>query len=267
MGDAIAAPDRRYPYTVWVVRRARSEFFLSASTRLPHPALAGRASKGFADMLNPRRPSRDHSSGFTLIELLVVIAIIAVLIGILLPSLASARDSGKRVACSANQRSIGQALTMYTDANKSLFPLARYMPQPWLSGYEDPALTEFLAEYVSSNGGFKCPGDRIVADTRYTDPVTNEEKTCGMSYTYFTTAYGNRTFENSFFAKQLKLSASDSPVTYDFDGGTFEKENREEVSVAFFHSKRNVLYADGHVDIPVASPPPPPPDTRTTPNP
>lgn len=58
--------------------------------------------------------ARPRTPAFTLIELLVVIAIIAILIGILIPSLATARGMGKQVLCANHQRQIFSGISSYT---------------------------------------------------------------------------------------------------------------------------------------------------------
>ena len=59
---------------------------------------------------------------FTLIDVLVSISVIALLIGILLPSLSSIRETTKRVICASNVRQMGYGLSMYTDDNRDYLP-------------------------------------------------------------------------------------------------------------------------------------------------
>lgn len=67
--------------------------------------------------------SHRRSRGFTLIELLVVISIIALLIGILLPALGSARYTARVLACSTQMQQIGRAIAAYNSDNDDYYPV------------------------------------------------------------------------------------------------------------------------------------------------
>jgi len=85
---------------------------------------------------------------FTLVELLVVIGIIAVLIAILLPTLAGARRSAATVKCAAHLRDLGNAIQMY--ANES----GQYIPtiQSVYSSKFNPMWYDQLGKYVFKGG-------------------------------------------------------------------------------------------------------------------
>ena len=59
---------------------------------------------------------------FTLIELLVVIAIIGILAAMLLPAVARAKVTAKRISCLNNLKQLGYASQMYVDDNHGSYP-------------------------------------------------------------------------------------------------------------------------------------------------
>jgi len=61
-------------------------------------------------------------SAFTLLELLTVIAILALLMGILVPSLSSARHQAKANVCLSKLKGLGTSFTIYTTENKDTYP-------------------------------------------------------------------------------------------------------------------------------------------------
>jgi prepilin-type N-terminal cleavage/methylation domain-containing protein/prepilin-type processing-associated H-X9-DG protein len=73
-------------------------------------------------MSTSRRRCSRVRSGFTLVELLVVIGIIAILVGIILPTMARARGAANRAVCLSNQRQLAQAFYIYASQYKGAIP-------------------------------------------------------------------------------------------------------------------------------------------------
>jgi prepilin-type N-terminal cleavage/methylation domain-containing protein/prepilin-type processing-associated H-X9-DG protein len=126
-----------------------------------------------------RKSARNRRRAFTLVELLVVIGIIAILIGILLPSLAKARAISRRTACLSNMRQIGAAMQMFAQEHRLYLPKAWFnssagigivnytettqydkLQETW--GYREPmwGWDFVIVKYMKGNKeAFRCPAD------------------------------------------------------------------------------------------------------------
>jgi prepilin-type N-terminal cleavage/methylation domain-containing protein/prepilin-type processing-associated H-X9-DG protein len=116
--------------------------------------------------------ARKKRRGFTLIELLVVISIIALLIGILLPALASAKKAAQASQCLSSIRQFSIGMQSYAFDNKSnIYPtVAMGTGVAWYQRLDD-------GSYIDLTSGIhRCPNDTSSlweTDTRKTSYALN----------------------------------------------------------------------------------------------
>ena len=101
--------------------------------------------------------------GFTLVELLVVIGVIAVLLALLMPALAKARESARRTQCLSNVRQLTVGWLGYAHANKGQILSAETWNNGWASAGEgDQAIRDgMLYSHVPDPNVYRCPSDPI----------------------------------------------------------------------------------------------------------
>ena len=216
-----------------------------------------------------RRRRLPQPCGFSLVELLVVIGIIAILIGILLPTLARVRESANTVKCAAQLRNIGQAIFNYAASNGGMLPA-------WAGNHSFPE--DVLANDPLGPGWIACLEhySGVKADSPlYQCPAFRSDQ---HVVTYFLSARyeGRQTpLSTSMPMSRIALSSQfvlsgDVTNTYwyqppfgewDRDFDNVDKDDNLQPCILFFgetygqlgggmnmhRAGNNILFADGHV--------------------
>lgn len=220
--------------------------------------------------------------GFTLVELLVVIGIIALLIGILLPTLGRAREASKTIKCLANLRTLGQATTMFSAANKGS------LPYPTTGLGEDSLWFNALDPYLAKAKNFDATQSGVASTRTYTrfkqcevyDTFNGDELdtgTGGKLYQNKTKQYARTYKMNSHLRNNGRASGDNSmakvnwvketartvylgdgvsldltgEIENQFESGqfSFEVNDKTQASPAIRHQGgANLLFIDGHAE-------------------
>jgi prepilin-type N-terminal cleavage/methylation domain-containing protein/prepilin-type processing-associated H-X9-DG protein len=209
------------------------------------------------DSLSPlgwRSRTPSHGQGFSLVELLVALAIVAILISMLLPTLARSRESARQTLCLSRLRQQGQLTMRYVNHNDGQFPGLYYGFNP---GETDTHINVLVTPppYRSGLGTYnkqllRCPSDQD-PDTVPVELADGTTEDWPVSYAHNLQLWtlGLRYWEIENYGR------TPSAVAFAFDGRVGSEVQGAYVDVMDFveETKRlrhfgrlNVLYLDGH---------------------
>lgn len=184
-----------------------------------------------------------RKNNFTLVELLVVIVIIAILAGLLLSALGSARNKAKVASCGSNLKQIGAAITMYADDNKG-----RIMPHLPKKYYKIPSLCIKVDNLIVGLGNlitnYNLSAKTLGCSWHLRTPESMDAGwQAGLSQLYC--AYYYRETCAGFY--EILTSPKNNGKAIVMDHSYSGKKDNEPDEFAHGQKNTNILFSDGHV--------------------
>ncbi len=175
-----------------------------------------------------------RKKAFTLVELLIVISTISLLMAILMPALAKARQQGKSLACMNNLRQLALAAQIYANNNDGFFPIA-YMGMKVTGSLTTISDWDFIAIKDWSTGTtevipgilwqgetiekvHQCPSYKGPSNTVYDPPYTG--------YNYNTSYIGHGIREKQVTPARVAQVRRPSQCALFGDGGYSGRANK-----------------------------------------
>jgi prepilin-type N-terminal cleavage/methylation domain-containing protein len=183
------------------------------------------------------KPQHGRDRGFTLVELLVVIGIIAVLVALLLPAIAKARESGRRTQCMSNLRQLGAGMMLYTSEHNGRLPNSN--PANTVGDYNatNEVLIALNDNYIKAPQVFHCPSDKDDVPDKIVTADYTLPNSARVSYDFYSVWWLP---EKGPKLPQIK----EAPIAWDLDGGNGNGDLYQNHGSKGGH----VVYGDGHVD-------------------
>jgi prepilin-type processing-associated H-X9-DG protein/prepilin-type N-terminal cleavage/methylation domain-containing protein len=220
---------------------------------------------------------RRAGAAFTLVELLVVIGIVSILIALLLPALAAARESARVAACASNLRQLQLASINYASDSDGFLPPAHldYITknlhrwhgtrgaddQPFdfggspLRKYLRTPRIKSCPSFEHVNAGFERSAGGFGYNDRYLGSSLEEPAAASIGMPEYETRYVNRPARFASIRKPSETiifsdvaMASPALIEYSFVEPPLARGMPTSPSIHFRHRDRaNVIWLDGHV--------------------